>query len=123
MRIGASRGRKALRMVVRKRVSEYDVTRSKLSQEARFGGSSESETRVITGVKLWLHQPNEVNIDTEYGDRLGGDLQGLALPDADIDVHDRVTYLGEEYEVDRVFMIPNEDSPVVKQFSLQRKVN
>jgi hypothetical protein len=110
-------------MVVRKRVSEYDVTRSKLSQEARFGGSSESETRVIEGVKLWLHQPNEVNIDTEYGDRLGGDLQGLALPDADIDVHDRVTYLGEEYEVDRVFMIPNEDSPVVKQFSLQRKVN
>lgn len=124
---GRRKALSTIRMVVRKRLSPYDVSRSTQGQTGRFGESGATSTTTISDVPMWLFDPNEVNIDTEYGDRLGGDLQGLAIPQplsnaADIQVHDRVDHGGETYEVERIIHLPDNDDKQLKMFSLQ-KVN
>jgi hypothetical protein len=123
MRIPRSRVHGTMRTIVRRRSSLYDVARPlNQGQTARFG-ESEAATNTITDVSMWLFEPNEVNIDTEYGDRLGGDLQGLALPSADIEVHDHVTHGADSYEVERIMHLPDNDDQQLKMFSLQKRTN
>lgn len=123
MRIPRGGGYKALKRVVRMRSSTYDLARPTIdSGGGRFGESSESTT-TVAGVSMWLHDPEEIDQDTEYGDRLGGDLQGLAHPSADIQVDDRLTHGGDEYEVSRIMHLPDNDRQVLKKFALQRRTN
>lgn len=123
MRIPRGGGYKALKRVVRMRSSTYDLTRPSVdSGGGRFGESTETETTVAS-VSMWLHEPNEIEQDTEYGDRLGGDLQGLAHPSADIQTDDRLTHGGDEYEVSRIMHLPDNERKVLKQFSLERRTN
>lgn len=122
MRLPFSRSRGAMRTVVRRRTSDYDLTRPTQSSGGRFGEHSESTT-TVTDVSLWLFEPSEVNIDTEFGDRLGGDLQGLALPSADIQVHDRVTHGPDTYEVERIAHMPDNDDKVLKRIALDKRTN
>lgn len=111
-----------MRTIVRRRSSLYDITRPDQGQSGRFGEST-ATTTTVSDVSMWLFEPNEVNIDTDYGDRLGGDLQGLALPAADIQVHDRVSHGGDTYEVERVMHLPDNDDQQLKMFSLQKRTN
>lgn len=107
--------------VVRVRSSTYTVYRP-TDGTSRFG---ESDTSLDSGrdVSMWLFEPEEINQDTEFGDRLGGDLQGLALPSADVQVHDELTHGAEDYEVERIMHHPDNDNKVLKAFALQKKVN
>lgn len=122
MRIPRSRGLKGLRMVVRKRVTPYSLVRPDEESTGRFGEDVDTSSAGPT-VNLWCYDPTEINVDTEYGDRLGGDLQGLALPDGDVQVQDRLDHGGETYVVDRIMHIPDNDSPVLKMFSLVKQTN
>lgn len=121
MRLSFTRARGAMRTVVRKRSSSYDLTRPTEST-GRFGEHDET-TSTVSSVDMWLFRPNEVNVDTEYGDRLGGDLQGLALPSADVAVHDRLTHGADAYEVSEIMHIPDNDDKVLKIFALERRTN
>lgn len=111
-----------MRQVVRQRSTLYDLERPNHSQSGRFGESATSTT-TIADVSMWLHDPTEVNMDTQYGDRLGGDLQGLAMPSADIQVHDVVQHGGDAYEVERIQHLPDNDTQVLKQFALEKRTN
>lgn len=122
MRIPRSRAHGTMRTIVRQRSTLYDITRPSQGQTGRFGESDETTT-TITDVSLWLFEPNEVNIDTEHGDRLGGDLQALALPAADVAVHDRLDHGGDSYEVERIMHLPDNDNQQLKMFSLQKRTN
>lgn len=122
MRIPRSQAHGRLRTVVRHRSSLYDITRVNQNQTGRFGESSETTTTVLD-VSMWVYEPNEVNVDTEYGDRLGGDLQALSLPNADVEVHDRITHGADEYEVERIMHLPDNDNKQLKLFSLQKRTN
>lgn len=122
MRIPRSRAHGTMRTVVRRRSALYDVTRPTQGQSGRFGESAESTT-TVTDVSLWLFEPNEVNVDTDYGDRLGGDLQGLSLPGANVEVHDRISHGGDAYEVERIMHLPDNDNQQLKMFSLQKRTN
>jgi len=122
MRIGRSRAHGTMAQIVRQRSTQYDITRPTQSSGGRFGENSSTETTIMD-VSMWLFEPNEVNVDTEYGDRLGGDLQGYAQPSADIEVHDKVSHGADTYEVEQIMHIPDNDRKVLKQFSLQRQTN
>lgn len=111
-----------MRMVVRTRGEPYDLTRVEHSSDGRFGENSRDES-TINGVTLFLFRPTEVNVDTEHGDRLEGDLQGLALPSADVKVDDEVDHGGETYVVTEIRHIPSNEDRVLKLFSLDRVVN
>lgn len=122
MRLPRSRSFGTLRTVVRKRTTAYTITRPDEGATGRFGETDET-TSTVSNVDMWLFQPTEVNADTEYGDRLEGDLQGLALPSADVQVHDRVPHGSDEYEVQRVMHLPDNDNKQLKMFSLERRTN
>lgn len=122
MRIPRSPVNGALRTVVRRRASSYDVTRPDQDSSGRFGENAESTT-TVSGVSAWVFEPTEVNVDTEYGDRLGGDMQALAMPSADVQVHDRFTHGSDTYEVERIMHLPDNDDQVLKMFSLERRTN
>lgn len=122
MRVPRSGGHKALRRVVSTRVVSYGITRPEEASVGRFGESVDTSS-VSHTADLWLFEPNEINIDTEYGDRLGGDMQGLAMPAADLEVHDRLDHGTDTYTVNRIMHIPDNDSPVLKMFSLERQTN
>lgn len=122
MRIPRSRAHGTMRTIVRQRSALYDLTRPSQGQSGRFG-ESEADTTTVSDVSLWLFEPNEVNDDTEYGDRLDGDLQGLSLPSADVAVHDRLDHGGDSYEVERIMHLPDNDDQQLKLFSLQKRTN
>lgn len=121
MRLPRSGGLDGLSTVVRMRSMTYTFERP-TEAVGRFGESDSSSTTDVDA-EAWLFSPDEINADTEYGDRLGGDLQGLSMPSADIEVHDTVTHGGEEYEVQRIIHLPDDETQTLKMFSLQRVTN
>lgn len=122
MRFGFTGGRRRLRQIVRQRASSYDVVRPNNESSSRFGETGTTDT-TISGVQLWLTQPSESLVESEYGDRLDGDLLGYSLPSTDIQQNDEVTHGADTYEVADVMHIPDNDNKSVKIFSLDKKVN
>lgn len=115
-----------MRQLVRIRSTPYDLERPSGSQVGAMGERSTANTdstTTITGVNLWLFDPDTANVDTSFGDRLEGDLRGLALDGADVQYDDRVTHGSHEYEVERVTHVPDDNNPVLKVFSLVRRTN
>lgn len=123
MRVPFSRAYGSLRTVVRRRSSSYDLQRPDETMDGRFGEHDDATVTTVSGVDVWLFEPEEVNLDTEHGDRLQGDLNGLSLPSADVQVHDRVTHGGDVYEVDDIAHLPDNDNQQLKAFSLTKRVN
>ena len=64
---------------------------------------------------VWLFAPDERNIESEFGERLLGDMLGMALDDADLQVGDQVDDGNTTYEVEDLVYKPNETD---KQFML-----
>lgn len=123
MRIPRSRAHRTLRTVIRKRSSSYDLTRPTITSTGRFGESADEKTTTIPNVSMWLHEPNEINVDVDGGDRIDGDLNGLALPSADVEVNDIVSHGVDTYEVQRIMHLPDNDNQQIKLFALQRRTN
>jgi len=122
MRIPRGKAHQALRTVVRRRSSERTFRRPTQGSTGRFG-DNDGSTTPVQGVDTWLFEPTEVNLDTEFGDRLQGDLQGLALPSADVEVQDRVSHGPDEYEVQQIYHLPDNDRKELKLIELQKRTN
>lgn len=122
MRFGFSRAHGALRQLIRQKSDLYDLTRDTGDGKGRFG-ESDANTTTVTDVSLYLHAPNEVNIDGIGGERIDGDLAALALPSADVEVDDRLTHGSETYEVEDIIDQPNENDPQYRLCSLTRVTN
>lgn len=128
MRIPTSNPHDSLRTIVRTRSATYTVTRPDADAGgARFGESS--ETTSTHDENFYLFSPEERVIDTEFGDRLDADLQGLSLPAADIEHDDRVKHGTDEngddvtYEVDGIQHLPSDKDAQIKVFSLSKVTN
>lgn len=122
MRVPRRGGFEKLRTVVRMRQSSYDLDRPSDSHDGRFG-SNDSGSSTVSGVEMWVYSPNENNLDTPYGDRIGGSLQALALPGIDVKIDDRLTHGAQTYEVDAYEQLPNDDDPQLMLIGLNRVVN
>lgn len=120
MRFGFSRANETIRQIVRQKSLPYDITRRTDRANGRFGEHDATET-TINGVELHLFDPGETALDTEFGDRLSGDLEGLALPDADIREGDVLTYDGTDYEVNAKPEMVKDG--LIKAFAFDKVVN
>lgn len=122
MRIPTSNPHDSLRTIVRTRSSTYTLVRPDGDAGGgRFGEST--ETTSTHEEECYLFSPEERIIDTEFGDRLDGDLQGLALPSADVEHDDRVNHGTDVYEVDGIQHLPSDQDAQIKIFSLSRVTN
>lgn len=72
-----------------------------------------TETTASHTESLYLFRPQEAVADTMAGERITGDLGGLAIADGTVDLSkdDRVTYGGVEYELDTIVGVPEDDEP------------
>ena len=110
-----------IRTIIRKRSESKTVTRITYVKDSVGETVNDSESTV--SVDMWLFDPMEVNIKVESGDRLVGDLAGLALSGADVQVGDRIDDGSVTYEVEEVMDLPRESTPEYKGFVLERVVN
>lgn len=120
MRFGFSRANETIRQIVSQKTALYDLTRKVDEANGRFGEHDASEA-TVTDVPLYLFNEGESAIDTDFGDRLSGDLEGLALPDADVRKGDELTHDGTVYEVDEKPEMVKDG--LIKAITLVKKVN
>jgi len=93
------------------------VTESKGSLDAT------TETTAAHTEDVWLFDPTETNIQASAGERVTGDLGGLAVADGNVDIQhgDRLTHGGVEYEVDTVVGVPDDARTEYWQITLLRR--
>lgn len=128
MRIPTSRVEKTIRQLVRLNSVTYTITRPNAgptdTSKAAMGESL--PTSATHNEDIWLFAPSENPIDTEFGDRLTANLMGLALPSANIQENDEITYEGFDYVVLEATEAKEEDpavTDVVTMIALTRKIN
>lgn len=110
-----------LRTIISARSQSYTVTRNVTTKNTL--GETVDDSSTTHEVNMWLHQPGEANVETERGERLAGDLQGIAEGDPDLEVNDEVTHRGQEYSVDDMIGLPNDQDPEFTKFSLVKVTN
>lgn len=118
MNLPTSGGPSAITSIVSAKAQAYELRRPSHETGARGG----TETTTTHEADIWVFSPREVNIDTEYGDRLTGGLGGLALPPEDIQQGDRLTYQGIAYEVTEL-VTTDDSNDVVTVINLTRRTN
>lgn len=120
MRFGYSRGNEVIRQLVRQKSKPYDLTRNTDDTNTRFGEGDATET-TVNGVPLYLFDQGEAIADTQFGDRLSGDLSGLCLPSTDVLKGDELTFDGETYKVAEKPELVKDG--VVKSLTFEKKTN
>jgi len=102
------KGLAGLTRVIRARTSLTTVRRVTTST-----GSLDEQTTSETAHEesLWLFEPTERVSEELAGERIEGSLGALAVADGTVDmqVDDRVTYGGAEYEIDTVVGHPDDN--------------
>lgn len=121
---GIPRGRAigGIARIISARASATTITRVTTTTGAL---DEETETTTEHSERIWLFDPEESSIQAPAGERVTGDLGGLAVePDVesvDIQSGDRVTYGGVEYKVDSVVAVPDDGNPRYHQISFVRR--
>lgn len=86
-------------------------------------GETVVNTTLTHTADLWLFAPGEQNVETEGGERLQGDLLGMALNGEDLQANDEVTHGADNYRVEDIVHLPHEDDKQIMKFSLMRVNN
>lgn len=97
MRIPTGAPHRRLRLIIRNKTVQYTLERP----DGNIGALGESRSADTSPTAdLWLFRPGEVSLDTEFGERLTGSLNGLALTGEDVREGDRLTWNGDKYRVE-----------------------
>lgn len=121
MRVPHSRADESMRQILRLRQTTHSVTRvTGESAKSAMGESVDNTTTV--SIDAHLYRPNESNDALDFGERLSGDLQGLALPSADVQVNDQFEHDAETFQVEEIQHVPSNDDKALKRFSLTKMV-
>jgi len=101
------RGVGGLTRIIRARTRSVTVSRV-----TETTGSLDETTTTTTDhtEDIWLFEPRESVAEELTGERLNGGLGGLTVADGtvDIELDDRITYGGVEYEVDTIVGHPDD---------------
>jgi len=117
MRLGTGHGQRAMQRVIRLHLEQYILERP----DGNIGALGESRsTNSNPTANLWLFSATEIPLDTDFGERLTGRLNGLTLPGENVQAGDRLSWNGDKYRVEEVADI--QDQPYVK-LGLERAVN
>lgn len=119
---GIPRGRVVggITRIIGSRATATTVTRVTESKDS-LDATSETTTEHMEDI--WLFDPEESSVQGLAGERVTGDLGGLAVADGMVDIQngDRVTHGGVEYEVDTVVGVPDDEETDYYQISLVRR--
>jgi hypothetical protein len=118
MRLPTNNATDQLRQLIRVRGVCYEVTRQTGVENIGMGETRQTTDTVY--VDALLFAPTSDNSMTEFGDRLTGDLNGLALPDADVQVGDEYDHNGVTYEVTTVDSRPSDSNVELQRFALDK---
>ena len=104
---------------VQRMTQPYSIDRR--IEGGEIGGGYDYDTEAAVA-ELYLYDEQQSDIQVEdYGGVNRGGLQGLCLPDADVQVYDRVGYGQGRYEViEPIRGIPNEADPTILHLSFDR---
>lgn len=112
---GAPHGR--IRTVIRQKTATYTLDRP----DGNIGALGESRSSDSNPTAdLWLFAASEFPLDTDFGERLTGSLQGLALDGADVQEGDRLSWNNDKYRVAEV--VDTQDTPYIR-LGLERATN
>lgn len=105
-----AKGLAGLTRIIRARTRSVTVSRVTETK-----GSLDQTTTSTTDhtESLWLFEPRESVAEELFGERINGSLGGLAVADGTVDlqINDRLTHGGVEYELDTVVGHPEDDEP------------
>lgn len=108
--IPRGRGLRGITRIAAARATATTITRPTTSTDSL---DSTQETTAEHTERVWLFSPDENSIEVSAGERVTGDLNGLAVEpeDATVDIQkgDRITHGGVEYEVDTVEGRPDDN--------------
>lgn len=117
MRIPTGAPHRRIRSVIRLKATQYTLERP----DGNIGALGEARsTDSNPTANLWLFAPGELPLDTDFGERLTGSLQGLALQGEDVQEGDRLTWNGDKYRVEEHVEV--EDQEYVR-LGLERATN
>lgn len=111
-----------MRQIIRIRSQTYTVTRPGAEGSKSAMGEEITDTSTVD-VDALLYSPREDEQPTDFGNRVTGDLNGLALPSADVQVEDVYAHGSDDYVVTDVTHVPSDENKTLKQFALDMKVN
>lgn len=101
----------------------YSLDRREDRNETKIGSGKEYEPDAANA-DLYLYDPQANESVVDVGTQVRGELSGLALPDANVEVYDRLDYGDDRYQVMHPLRpIPDQDNPIVIQLSLERVTN
>ena len=121
MRLSRQPGRHAIQHIVRLRSQTYAVSRQDGVSDVGRGETRPDTTTV--DVDALLFNPIDVQEIVDFGERMAGDLNGLAQPSADVQVGDIYTHGDVDYEVNAVTGQPSDEDSVVLRFGLEKMTN
>lgn len=84
---------------IQNRARPFSVDRLIDEHSTEIGGDENYETDAATA-DLYVYQPTERPQYVPEGERQAGSLEGLCLPDEDIEHDDRIEYAGAVWEVE-----------------------
>jgi len=101
---------------VNAKTTTYDIDRR---VDEGVGGYEYAES--VTEADLYLYDPTLTRSVVDEGERTDGSLEGVCLPDEDIEVYDRVNYGQGRYEVVHpINGVPDEHNPSLLVLTLER---
>lgn len=116
-------GHKARRMLP-KRVRSRQSTKTVRKPSQSVSDTGEVDTTYTTVERdVALFSPSHSIVETDFGEAERGSLVGMMLPGTDIDTDYRLNHGGNEYEVETVTGIPDDDNAIVEQIFLTQVDN
>ena len=112
-----------IRSTIIQRSRAYSIDRRQ-GRDTDALGSGVNYEQDATVADLYLYDPSASETVAPVGEQTGGDISGLCLSDADVQVGDRVDYGRQRYEViEPMRDIPNPQSAVAIELTLERVTN
>lgn len=106
--------------IISSRASAQSVTHVTTTKDSL---DSKTETTTESIEDVWLFDPDETSVQSVGGERITGDLGGLAVADGTVNIGngDRMSHGGIEYEVDTSVGVPDDEQTDYWQISLIRR--
>jgi len=111
-----------LKQLIHLNSSEYTVQRDVDEQgKSKYGETVHSDSELLR--TLYVFDPNEVNVPTQFGERIQGDMFAISLPNTDVVRGDVVEHPNGLLEVEETDLYQQYGETVYEYYALQRVSN
>lgn len=111
-----------LQSLVNINATEHTIERPSDNADASKYGETVDSTQEITR-DVYVFDPQETNISTQFGEREQGGMMALTLPNIDLQKHDIIVDVNGRFEVEETNTFQQYGQAVYDEYSLQRVSN